>query len=745
MSTRSVDIELSIGVEERYRVVACRVTEGISRLTRADVEVSSLEDIDWDSALTTDAVLTIAFDGVPLRKWTLKLGQGGFIAVRDGTLRYAVTLHAPLWLLGHTKNTRKFRNMSAREIIAQVLSEGGVPFAWRATRVTPTRKYCVQYRESNLAFVLRLLEFEGIYYTLDPEGVLVLEDRSSAADAVEGPTSRFELLDAAGALERDELGIHAIRKRASVGSGKATVSDYTWKRPKLELRETAAADIDAELETYDYPVGFRNPKDGAYLAQIRLEAQRVPAKRLEGSATVPTFAPARRFTFGDNAGAMFAGDYLLIEVEHLAHNPVYADVVTLPKGRVYENTFRAIPLSVPFRPAWETPRPTIEGTHTVMVRGPVGEEIHTDKYGRFRAQFHWDREATGTDADSRWVRLLQETATSMALARVGWEMSVGYIDGDPDRPVGLARNINGVMVPAYAQPANKNVMTIKTPTYPGGGGFNEIRLDDSAGKMSFYVRAERDLVGIVKHDKSERIGNTETHVVDVHLGRAVENDQSFTVGANSLTTVGNDYRLLVKGNRDKSVGGDESVEVTGAYNIAVVGDETETVGGLRLTEAGLASPSPINRRTEHDMSRAVGGSFIAAGTGNVSTLVKRDYTEMVGGSKVTVAQKGSITETVGKLLSVSVAGSVVRKSGDDMGIAGKNLSVSVGGGARFSSGKHIELRGDVIVVEAQSSLKLAVPDLSIELTPGKAAVKGMLRLDAADQVNVTGAPDNVTK
>src|SRR5262249_41621282 len=151
-----------------------------------------------------------------------------------------------------------------------------------------------------------------------------------------------------------------------------------------------------------------------------------------------------------------------------------------------------IPAEVPFRPARVTPRPSITGCHTAMVRGPAGEEIHTDEHGRFRAQFHWDREAKGTDADSRWIRYLQESQTGVTLARVGWEVTTAYIDGDPDRPIGLARDINGAMPPAYAPVANPNTMTVKTPSSPATGGFNEIKLDDSKGSMLFYMRAERD-------------------------------------------------------------------------------------------------------------------------------------------------------------------------------------------------------------------------------------------------------------
>ncbi|MEZ4313082.1 MAG: type VI secretion system tip protein TssI/VgrG [Polyangiaceae bacterium] len=455
MSLRKVDIELGIGIGEAFTVVAAHVVEGISRLSSMAVEIASPDAIDFAGVIRGDTTLTVHIDEAPARTWSAQLATARFAGMEEGSMRYRLELRPRLWFLGHTKNTRKFRNMSAKEIIAKVLSEGNIPFEWRAARVPPQRKYCVQYRETNLAFVLRLLEFEGIHYTFTPDDILVLGDRSVTADFVDGSPS-YDLLDAAGALDRDELGIHEWKRRARVASGKASVKDFNWKKPRLDLLTSKSAGIDDELETYDYPTGFRNPKDGEYLAQIRLEAQRVPSRTSHGKGNVPSFMPLRKLTFGDSGGPGFSGEYLLVQVEHLMHTAVYNKVLSVPSGRVYENRFEVIPSDVPFRPAWETPRPTIEGTHTAMVRGPAGEEIHTDKYGRFRAQFHWDREAKGTDEDSRWVRPLQETATSMVLARVGWEMSIAYIDGDPDRPVGIARNINGAMVPTYGQPAQKS-------------------------------------------------------------------------------------------------------------------------------------------------------------------------------------------------------------------------------------------------------------------------------------------------
>jgi type VI secretion system secreted protein VgrG len=744
MSTRTVDIDLAIPVAEAFRIVAARVIEGISKLTHVEVEIASHEAIDFSGTVNKDGTLAIRLDRVPARSWTMRLSEARFAGIEEGAMRYKLDFRPRLWFLRHTKNTRKFRNMSAKDIITKVLSEGQVPFEWKATRTPPVRKYCVQYRESNLAFVLRLLEFEGIYYTFTSDDILELGDKSQSADFVEG-APHYELLDASGAMDRDELGIHEWKRRTRVASGKASVNDHNWKKPRLSLLTSKSADLDAELETYDYPTGFRNPKDGEYLAQIRLEAQRVPSRTVSGKGNVPTFAPLRKLLFGDKGGGGFSGEHLLLEVHHHHHNAIYQSVLTLPMGRIYENSFVAIPSDVPFRPAWVTPRPTIEGMHTAMVRGPAGAEIHTDKYGRFRAQFHWDREAKGTDEDSRWVRPLQESATSMVLARVGWEMSIAYIDGDPDRPVGIARNINGVMVPTYAQPAQKSVMTIKTPTSPKNGGYNEIRLDDNAGAQHFFVKAERDLVGVVKHDKTERIGNNETHFVSVHMNRAIERDQTVAVGANSKTSVGHDYRLEVKGNRSITVGGNETIEVGATAGASIFNNDTENVGSVRLTQAGLTTEGSINRRTEKTISRTVGGAFIAVTNENVQTQVQKNYVDVVGGVKLTMTKNGSISQVVSGEKKLFVGGAILRQSGEDMGTGAEKTQVNVAGMADLRSAERVEYRGKVVRLEAMSSLTFKGPGMEISLTPSKTTLKGMVLLQPGDKLVTTGGPDNITK
>lgn len=604
MSSHHVQIDLSLDLGVDRRVVRCRIHEAASEPTHAVVEIAAAGDVDFEAVRAAEATLEIdAGNGAP-RRFQLVVGAVRFKGIQGGTLRYEVHLHAHAWLLGHTQSTRKFRNQSARDIVSKVLGDHGIAFAWRTERATPARNYCVQYAESDLDFVSRLLAFEGIHFTFDPDGVMVLADRSSAAPPVDGPSSHFELLDAADAMTKGELGITELTRGARVAPGKATVGDFNWKTPSATLRASSAADRDVELETYDYPAGYRDAATGAEIARMRLEGHRVAADYVEGAADTPAIASGRAFSFGSDGGDMFAGEYFVVGVEHEAEHPGFHDGA--PSGSStgsYGCRFRAIPREAAYRPPQRAPRPVVAGSHTATVRGPAGAEIHTDKFGRFRAQFHWDREARGTDEDSRWVRMLQESATSMALARVGWEVGVAYIDGDPDRPVGLARHINGAMVPAYAQPSNKNLMTMKTPSSPATGGFSEIRLDDSAEKMLFYTRAEKDRSADIGHDRTEVVGHDERRLIGNDLDESVGRDQKVTVGNDSTETIDGDRHLAVDKNRVKTVAGSETVEVGGQIAVRTNNDETEKVGSIRITIAGgLQMPDILGRA-----KRAVSG------------------------------------------------------------------------------------------------------------------------------------------
>lgn len=695
MSTKKIDVDLKLDVPQEYSVATCTITEGISELSHASVEIAARDQLELDRVLATEARLELFLDGESARRFTFRVAKVSFIGVTHGSLRYRVDLRALPWLLRHTQNTRKFRGMSTEEIISKVLGEHFVPFSFKTTRTSNTRNYCVQYHESNLDFVCRLLEFEGFYHTFDADGVWIFGDASSAEPEVAGDP-HIELIDAAGALDRDKLGVHELERGAEVASGTATVNDYNWKKPRVPLIQTASAANDAELEIYDYPTGYRTPDEGALLARLRLEALRVPADFLEGKGNVPSFAPARVFFMGGEAGSIFEGEWLLVRVKHEITMPGYGKEVA--EAGSYVNSFHAIPRAVPFRAPLRTPSPAVAGNHTVMVRGPAGEEIHTDEHGRFKAQFHWDREAQGTDEDSRWIRMTQEVATSMTLARVGWEVSVGYINGDPDRPIGLSRQINGVMPPVYGQPAKKNVMTIKTPTYPGGGGYNEWRMDDSAGSMAIDVRAQREFLLKTQNDKSETVGNDETHANAASFTHGVDRHQKVQIGADSTTTVVAEEHLLVGSNRTVSVGGSETIKIADAHESRVEANDLEIVGSVRLTIAGklqvnLPNPKDVLKdlipTPQAIVQAAAGGALTGAG-GSVGGVI--------GGALSGAGGAVSSGKDVGQGALGGALGAAGGQVGGVIGagLEGAGRGISSGGGASGAIRGAAEAAGKVV-------------------------------------------------
>ncbi len=586
-------------------MVAGIVREGLSERTHATIEIASTTGVDFRPAVADE--ITLALSGIEDRRWTLRLGRAALVDDKDGSYRYRLELYDAAWLLGMSKTHRKFRNKSAQQIVDQVLAEHGVARVWQLTAQTPVRKYCAQYDESNLEFVERLLEFEGIFFAFDQNGIMVMGDTSTAAPRLE-QAAPFELLTAAEALDGGDVGIFAIDSCAKVLPGGVTLGDYSWKTPDLRLREGAFAEVDADLERYEYPAGFRKPEQGARLAKRRLQALRTLARFVEGRATVLRLAPGLAFSFGSGAGKQFAGEHLVVHVEHRFRHAELEPVLDELGGQdgSYQNRFRAIPVAVPFRPPQRHERPTIQGTHTAMVRGPVGEEIHTDRHGRFKAQLHWDREAQKTDDDSRWLRKMQEISSGMTLARTDWEMFVGYIDGDPDRPVGLGRAINGQAVPAYPLPASMNAMTIKTPTSPATGGFNELKLDDTAGSQMMSLRAEKDMDCMVKSNKGVRVGRDDTHTVGTDWSKQVSGRQSVSVGGNCAATFGQDSKVQVQGSRSVAVGASEDLKVGGAASRNIVACDVEIVGGLRLTVAGSFQVPDLGAMAESAARRFVG-------------------------------------------------------------------------------------------------------------------------------------------
>jgi len=739
-------LHLELNLSSDFSLVRADIREALSQPTEAVVEIAVTRDLDLAATVEQEATLRLEVDGSEQRRWTLMVDQVVFLGRRDGSLRYQICLRPRLWFLRYVTDTRKYRNLSARGIVSKLLQQHHVDHAWQLAREPDVRKYCVQYRETTFAFISRLLEFEGIFYSFAGDGTLLLDDSSTKRHDV-ADNATFGLIESEGAMQWHHQGLFRLAKGTAVASGAATVNDTNWKKPNVSLLATASASEDAELEIYEYPVGFRRPDQGQRLAALRLEALRVPAKFVEGSGNAVAFAVGAHFGYDGIAAPQMEGRYLLQRVHHQFFDTRFERAASSSDedGISYRNHFHAIPADVVYRPPLTTAHPHIAGSHTAMVRGPKGEEIHTDSHGRFRAQFHWDREAIESDEDSRWLRNMQEVQTGMALARVGWEQSVAYINGDPDRPFGFARNINGTMVPEYGQPGNKTRMTLKTPTYPSNGGFNELRLEDVAGAQHFDWHAEKDIVGMVNNNRLEHVGANETKKVGIDQRHSVHHDQSVTIDGDFDVSIDDDQTAAIDGNRKVTVGGNAKYDLGGNYATSCEQDETETVSGSWEFDVGVEDAGSVVRIVRNDFTRKVSGTHTINCDGNLSAKVESSFDETISGSKLVTVQEGSVGGTVTGHLISNISGSVTRVAKDSAGFGAHRSQVTVTGPCSYLSQQKITLRGDHIRLESSNSMKFDASGCSLELKPAQVVIDGKMKLESATKIVTTGNPHNVTK
>ena len=790
---RAMRLETSAGA---FPVRRATIREELSTPTWATIELRIRTDPGFGAMIDSDVTVVFTQGNQSVREVSLRVRSVKFLGHREGLLAFELDLRAKMWFLHLSKNTRKFRDMSARDIVAQVIG-GRVPFRFELMRRLWSLPYVVQYEELDFDFVSRLLEREGIYYTIEDDGTVVMADHSSAAEPFM-PHLPLPLVTARDALAEGKESLFALSRGTRVGFGRATVNDYHWKTPDLNLLQTAEGERDQLLEHYDYPTGYRLPDQGKVLALLRIQSFEARKKYIAGQTSFIALRPHRSISIAHVDGYSFAGEYVLISVIHDFHHAG-------EEGGTLQNRFEAIPRSTPFRPEIRTPKPEIGGYDTAMVRGPEGEEIHTDVHGRCKVQFHWDREAKGTDEDSRWLRVLQETSSSMTLARIGWEVAVQYLHSDPDRPIVIARMINGQMVPIYGQPSNQNMMCIRTETYPGKDGYNEIRIDDSAEKQQIYIRAQQQQMIVVEHDKREWIGNNETYTIEDNTSRRVDKHQTMHVAANHIVYTGANEELTVESNRVETIGGNESLRAGGPIGLNVSDNEQETVGALRFTMAGGISlpklssllpqkpdpkalaqqalqnpggaaaalgsalkqsiPTPaslkasitnslsldnllsgqISRAINETLKKTVGGAMISLAGEGIAENVQKMLAEVIGGVRVLVGKNGDVANTSSGNFTRFIGGMVLKKAGRDIGHSAEVANVTIAGNATMTAKEKLEIRGQTIQIIAKKRAFLSKEGLSFELTPGKINISGSLKLTSKDRIRVKGAPDNVTR
>lgn len=685
---------------EKLRIIRFEGSEGLSEVFRFSLDLASSDQkVEFDQVVGQPALLTArGTQGIRHLHGLVSLfehmGKEGKWAL------YRAEVVPAVWKLSLRASCRIFQDKTIPDIIKQVLLEGGLTanqfrFALNMGRYK-ARTYCVQYGETDLNFISRLMEQYGIWYYFEhseTNHVLVMGDDPSAYAMPSGASSILYHAPATAGVPGVEH-ISDFRYHRQIRCGAVKLKDFDFEKPRLNITGDAQARSDTKLEEYDYLGECRDGSERAPLAKVRLEEAQAIRQLGSGRSDCCRLIPGYRFTLEQCHRSDLNREYLTVKATHKGKQPQVLGAETaanVPNEPSYQNEFECIPSDVPFRPACMTPRPRIEGPQTAIVVGPAGEEIYTDKHGRVKVQFHWDREGARDEKSSCWVRVAQLWAGAswgaMFIPRIGQEVLVEFLEGDPDQPIITGRVYNGDNMPPYPLPSEKTKSTIKSNSSAGGGGSNEIRFEDGKGSEEIYLHGQKDWTIAIKNDKNQTVGHDESLAVTNNRTKTVGVDQSETVGANKSVKVG--------ANHTESIGGAEAITVGMASAHTTVLARALTVGGAYQVSVGAA------------MNETVGGAKAEEIGGAKTVVVGALSSENVAKNK-SVDVGDSITESAGKNIGVTAGDNVTISAGKNMVLdAGDQLTIKTGSASiTMKSNGDIVIKGGKITINASGDLAL---------------------------------------
>ncbi len=698
-------------------VVQAHGREGMNTLPAWTVDVLSDDDaVDLGKLVGGSATLAFGDDGGGARVVPLLVTEASYAGMHRDGHRYRVALSTPMAKLVLRSGYRIFQHLTTQGIVAEVLEDAGVSsssITWRLAERYQQRTYTVQHGETEWAFIERVLADDGINVWFEQsengEPRVIFGDRPEAHDSIEG-NATVPYQDASGMAGGAASFFH-LERTCELTHDRVALRDYDVRHPEVPIDGAAGEGV---LEWYEYPALVMHEEAAQARARTRLEQLQRLGVRIEGRSACARLHPGRIVRIDGAADEVFSGEFLIVEAEHTVVAPSRSDTST---ARPYANRVLLVPVDArrPFRPAPPRAAPRVDTLETAVVTGPVGEEIHVNDLGDIKVRFHWDRSGIGDDTSSRWVRTLQMNMHgSMLLPRVGFEVPVAYLDGNPDRPLVLGRVYNGGAPPPYELPARKATATLQSATSPSNGTTQEIRLDDDAGSQQAFIHATKDQSVSVGGTHTVKVGANETHDVKKSSQVSITAAQTVSVGGNQSASVGADLGIAVKGARSESIGGMETIGVTGGYSVACSGAYAEVVGGLYGLECNQS-----NTVVQGAFTQTVGGPMVlAAGLGTHNSVAAARAEEVGGAASFTVATafadsvKGAKKVTAGAskdsagtdvvtnvagIGSVKVGGAAKIEAGGPLAVQAPKITVNVGGSLTAKGGATLKLAGKVAV------------------------------------------------
>lgn len=653
-------------------------SEGISCLFNYELSLlSENQGIAFEEIVGT--VVTVAidlpgggkrfFNGI-ISKFAQTSGRG---TSGDDTRvsNYRATMVPWFWLLGRSAESRIYQHLSVPDIAEQIFKEHGFPdFQLKLQGSYPKREYCVQHRESHCNFVSRLLEDEGIHYFFehgDGKHKMILADAPRASLPCPGQESASYQIRLPA--QSDEDFVTALEKAQEIRPALYALNDFNFQIPHTSLHICSPSTFKlgpGKREVYDFPGNYEKKSQGDRLARVRMEEEEARITTIVGSSNCRAFATGFRFTLKNyHRRELDNKELVLTSIKHHATQSVQAG-----GDFDYQNRFTCIPAEVPFRPARLAPKPVVHGSQTAMVVGPAGEEIHVDAYGRVKVQFHWDREGKKDEKSSCWIRVSQLWAGAgwgaLFIPRIGEEVIVDFLEGDPDRPIITGRVYNGLSQPPYPLPAQKTRSSIKSSSSPGGGGFNELRFEDKKGEEEIYLHGQKDWNIQILNDKNQLIGRDETLQVGNNRMTSIAANQTVKIGANHTETVGANKTETVAINKAESIGVAKELTTGGLYQVTVGAAMNETVAGAKTEEVGLAKAVVVGA----NMTEKVGGNRSLSVGKNLAVTVKQDST---------LRAKSIVFEAGDEIVFKTGAATISMKSSGEIVIRGASINVTASG------------------------------------------------------------------
>jgi type VI secretion system secreted protein VgrG len=641
------------------------VVEHLSRLFQIEVDLLSENgDVPFEKVVGKPA--TIRLHQTQDSQTRYYSGVVSRFVHTGGTKRsahYRMTIVPWFWLLTRCSDCRVHQGKTVVDIIKKVFDDRGfADYDINCKGPFETREFCVQYRETDFNFISRLMEEEGIYYYWKHEDgkhtMMIVDDLASHE-----PHPAYETINYYPYTEvsREQEYVWEWVVEQEVQPGMWDMRDYNFETPTGPMDAVKTVESKHEQgdwDMFEYPGIYAAQGEGERRSKMRLEEVHSAHEVIRGRGDVRGLMPGHTFTLAEHPRESQNKKYLVTSITSVIESDEYNSTLEgSDSGPVFRVSFTCMDAAKQFRARRVTPKPLINGCQTAVVSGPDGEEIHTDKYGRVKVQFHWDRDpGEGKNEDaSCWMRVSQVWAGkgwgAIHIPRVGQEVIVDFLDGDPDRPIITGRVYHAQSMPPYSLPDNKTISGLKSSSYKGGGGFNELRFEDKKGEEQIFVHAQKQMDIRVKADRFEYIGNNR------HL--EVEKDKLEHVKVNSHVLIDNDHHVKVGRDHFLKVVGKQAIKVTGSHSKVVEGDVIEECKGKQsnvVTGDYYINADNICIHAKTNLTLKVGGSTIAIEADGVEIKgassaamkapvvdVKADGPATLEGASTTVKGSGSVT------------------------------------------------------------------------------------------------------